>query len=46
MHPVLEAYEVENYFISPSLRLAYVAKMNLELGLFPVNNEQAEADVT
>jgi energy-coupling factor transporter ATP-binding protein EcfA2 len=37
-------YEVENYFITPALLLAYVAKVNLELGLFAVNTGQA-ADV-
>ena len=35
-------YEVENYFITPNLLLGYVAKMNLELGLFAVDTGLAE----
>jgi hypothetical protein len=35
-------YEVENYFITPSVLLGFVAKMNLGLGLFAVNTGQAE----
>lgn len=39
-------YEVENYFITPSLLLAYVANMNLGLGLFlagfPTGGRRAE----
>jgi predicted ATPase len=35
-------YEVENYFITPNLLLGFVAKMNLGLGLFAVNTDQAE----
>jgi ABC-type nitrate/sulfonate/bicarbonate transport system ATPase subunit len=35
-------YEIENYFITPSLLLGYVAKMNLGLGLFAVDTDQAE----
>ena len=35
-------YEVENYFITPNLLLGYVAKMNLELGLFAVDTGLAD----
>lgn len=35
-------YEIENYFITPDLLLGYVAKMNLELGLFAVGTLQAQ----
>jgi predicted ATPase len=35
-------YEVENYFITPELLLGYVAKMNLELGLFGVDTKRAD----
>jgi hypothetical protein len=35
-------YEVENYFITPNLLLGYVAKMNLELGLFAVATDLAD----
>jgi ABC-type cobalamin/Fe3+-siderophores transport system ATPase subunit len=35
-------YEVENYFITPNLLLGFVAKMDLGLGLFAVNTDQAE----
>ena len=35
-------YEVENYFITPSLLLGYVAKMKLELGLFAVDADLAD----
>jgi hypothetical protein len=35
-------YEVENYFITPNLLLGYVAKMNLELGLFAMDTDLAD----
>jgi ABC-type nitrate/sulfonate/bicarbonate transport system ATPase subunit len=35
-------YEIENYFVTPDLLLGYVAKMNLELGLFGVAPDQAD----
>ena len=35
-------YEVENYFITPSVLLAYVANMNLGLRLFSVDAQQAD----
>lgn len=35
-------YEIENYFITPELLLGYVAKANVDLGLFSIGNEQAE----
>lgn len=34
-------YEIENYFVTPELLLGYVARMNLELGLFAINTQQA-----
>ena len=34
-------YEIENYFITPDLLLGYVNAVNLDLGLFAVDNDQA-----
>jgi predicted ATPase len=34
-------YEIENYFVTPDLLLDYVAKANIDLGLFAVGIDQA-----